>query len=620
MQRYWRHPTFRDGQEQIITSILQGKDVLALLPTGAGKSLCFQIPALARPGICIVISPLIALMEDQVKELQAKGIKAISLAGARPGELDTLLDNAIFGGYKFLYLSPERLQQDLVKDRLKKMEVNLIAIDEAHCISQWGHDFRPSYRNIKLLRDLKPRIPIIALSATATPPVVADIQDQLDMQEAKIVRTSLERKNLEYQVVKTDKKRELLAQMLSSEPGSAIVYVRSRKGSEKIAELLVQRNIKAASYHAGLSKEDKSQRAKTWSKNEIQVMVATSAFGMGIDKPDVRQVIHLDLPESLESYFQEAGRAGRNGKPAKAVLLVEPGDIERQSRRLLEAVPSPDNAKLLYRKLNAFLGIAYGEGEHQTSSFNFYDFCTRYGFPLMLAYNTLALLDSLGILTFSQHFQKRTRIRILVPPRHLYDYLESHPQFDPVIQALVRSYGGLFDHDIAVDPNKVAKRAGTPTSEVIKVLRKIQRESLINFEHDAFDTRITFLVPREDEVSINPFISEIKVRATGKKEKFDKVLEYIRSDCKCRSMYMQEYFGSPAAVPCLTCTVCTSGETRQPLSREIIDLLQHGEYSLTDLSHQLPVEKKNLAKELHQLEQRGAIIRTTDQKFKLRHL
>lgn len=379
LQKYWGHSSFRPFQEEIITAALEKKDVLALLPTGGGKSICFQIPAMIREGICIVISPLVALMEDQVKTLQLKGIKALAITGGISlQDLDTRLDNCIYGNYKFLYLSPERLQQDLVQQRIKQMNVNLFAIDEAHCISHWGHDFRPAYLNISILRDLHPTIPIIALTATATKEVTRDIEQQLKLKDPIIFKSSLKRSNIAFNVVFAEDKMYRLKQVLNNKDESSIIYVRSRNATVEITAELNYYGYKAAPFHGGLSGKQKSLLLERWLKEEVKIMVATNAFGMGIDKPNVRHVVHLNLPESIESYFQEAGRAGRDEKPAIATIITNKSDLPRLKDLFLKTLPDLEFTIFVYKKLTSYFRIAFGEGQDCNFDFNFSGFCTQY--------------------------------------------------------------------------------------------------------------------------------------------------------------------------------------------------------------------------------------------------
>lgn len=627
LEKFWGYTSFRPLQKEIIEAVLENNDIVALLPTGGGKSICFQVPALAKPGICIVVSPLVALMEDQVNALQAKGIKAMALTGGIAyTEVDTMLDNCIYGNYKFLYLSPERLQQELVKERIKQMPVNLIAVDEAHCISQWGHDFRPAYRNISILRELKPDVNFIGLTATATLPVVEDITKQLELKNALVLQKSFLRENLAYVVKEAEDKNYYLEKLLRGNNESAIIYVRSRKATIEIAEFLNKKEISATAFHGGLTKTEKSLRLKKWLKDEIRVMVATSAFGMGIDKPDVRVVVHLNLPESLESYFQEAGRAGRDGKISEAVVLTNKSDIPLLKNQFLATLPGKDFVKLVYKKLNSHLRIAYGEGEGEEHFFNFYEFCSKYELNTLQAYNALLLLDRLSIINLSEQFQKKTKVRFLSSGKQLTYFLEANPQYDPVVKAILRTYGGAFDSLVEINLQVICGKAGTNPAEAVKLLQRLEKEGILEFENNQHDTKITFLAPREDDTTINPLVPYIQLQAETKKKKIEQVLSYIENDRQCKSEQLLQYFGETNTSPCGICSVCKPSEEK--LDREkmkkiyfaIVGLLEEKEHSSREMTEKLNFPEAHVLKVLQLLVEKGALAKASTNKYKLKHL
>ncbi|GAB2772497.1 RecQ family ATP-dependent DNA helicase [Salinimicrobium soli] len=627
LKKYWGFSSFRPLQKEVINEIIAGRDVLALMPTGGGKSLCYQVPGLMKEGICMVISPLVALMEDQVKALQEKGIKAMALTGGiHFSEVDSMLDNCIYGNYKFLYLSPERLQQDLVRERIKQMPVNLIAIDEAHCISQWGHDFRPAYLNIADLRNLKPGVPFIGLTATATAPVVKDIAKQLQLHEPVIHQRSFHRDNLAYEVKEVQDKNYYLEQALKEHEESAIIYVRSRKATVEISEFLKKKGISASSFHGGLTRKEKSERLQAWLQDRVRVMVGTNAFGMGIDKANVRTVVHMNLPESLESYFQEAGRAGRNGAFSRAIILTNQSDIPLLKNQFLATLPSVEFVKLVYKKLNAYFRIAYGEGEGSVHHFNFYDFCSKYELNTLQAYNTLLLLDRTSVLNLSEQFQKKTKVRFLVSNKQLSYYLEANPQADAVVKSILRTYGGAFENNIEINISVIAGKAGTTQEEVISILKRLHKEDIAEFEHDQHDTRITFLVPREDETTINPLIPTIKLQISGKTKKIAQVLEYVENKERCRSRQLLEYFGEENTRDCGICSVCKpSAEklTRDGMRKiyfEIIGLLEQDEHSSREMTEKLSFPEDHVLQVLRVLVEKGALTVTGGNKYKLSHL
>jgi len=612
LQENWNYDTFRPLQEEIINAVIENNDTFTLLPTGGGKSICFQIPALLKPGICIVISPLIALMQDQVQHLQQKGIKAIALtSGIKYSELDTLLDNCIYGNYKFLYLSPERLQQDLVKERLKRMNINLIAVDEAHCISQWGNDFRPSYKKIKILREIKPSVPIIALTASATPEVVEDIIKELDLFQPKVFRQSFFRGNLGYMVYHALDKNDKLIRILKRYQGSSIIYVRNRKSAIEISEFLNASGYAATYYHGGVDAKEKTKRFQQWLAEEVRVMVATNAFGMGIDKANVKTIIHYNIPESIESYFQEAGRAGRNGETSYAFLLKNENDIVRVQNQFIKVLPDVDFVKLVYRKLSNYFRISYGEGEQSIHGFNFNSFCKTYNLNTLMTYNALQFLDRCSVINFTQRFTKKSTIHITSTGNHLLKYLEQNPHLELITKAILRTYGGVFDEEVKVNLSLIASKVNSTETNVIEVLKKLQDAELLEFHHKLTDADIVFLVPREDDHTINrvkPYIKELR---NSKVNKVKTMIGFVQNESICRSKQLLAYFGEKDSKDCGICSVCIANNKTitdpKEIRNNIINLLQERQLSSRDILTQLRCPEETALEILRELNEHNII-------------
>ncbi len=606
LQEYWGFSQFRGSQETIIEAILKNRDVLALLPTGGGKSLCYQIPGLAKEGICIVVSPLVALIQNQVDILKQKGIKAIALTGGIPfEEVNDLLDNCLYGKYKFLYLSPERLQQDLIKDRIQQMDVNLIAIDEAHCISQWGNDFRPAYLECSILRELLPGVPIIALTATATEQVALDIVENLKFLHPLTIKDSFARDNIAFKVIWEEDKRARLKTLCSQIGESSIVYVRSRRLAQETAAYLNQHKCSAAYFHGGISKKEKVEKLNLWLANKVRVMVATNAFGMGIDKPNVRLVVHYQIPDSLENYFQEAGRAGRDNKPAEAVLLTNKADEAQVRDQFLSVLPDIPFLKLLYNKLNNYFQIPFGEGNEVTFGLNFNLFCATYKLNPILTYNGLRILDQNSVIALSDNFSKSTSVRFIASKPDLFSYMEKYGAMAPIIQTVLRTYGGIFDYEIKINTLLISKKANCPEESILKIMDQLQKDGIIAYQTRDTDLEITFLVPREDEQTIHIFAKKVKAQQQVKINNVESMLAYIKNGALCRHRQLLGYFGE-SKVDCGKCDVCLQKTNIDDgviglIAQDIITLLSQKQRSSRELIQNLPYRENAILTVVQQL-------------------
>jgi ATP-dependent DNA helicase RecQ len=573
LSKYWGFSTFRPLQEDIIQSVLEGKDTLALMPTGGGKSLCFQVPALLNPGICIVVSPLIALMKDQVENLKDKGIKAIAIiSGMGKREVDIALDNCIYGDIKFLYLSPERLLSDLVRERIRYMKVNLIAIDEAHCISQWGYDFRPPYLHLTELRELYPEIPVLALTATATERVAADIQLKLNFKNGQVYRKSFERLNLSYLVYNEENKLRKLISIARNVKGSGIIYVRNRRETQEVSRQLNLEGISSDFYHAGLDTPLRMKKQSAWKNSEIRIMVATNAFGMGIDKADVRFVIHLDLPESLEAYYQEAGRGGRDEKKAYAVLLYNNADKALLTKRLDQHYPSIDEIKQIYHHLGNYYQLAYGAGEGLSLEFDLADFCNRFKLDPVRTIHAFKFLEHDEYIAVSETVFLPSRVQVLSAHEDLYRFQVGQPAYDHFIKVLLRSYAGIFEQLVGIKESELAKRAGISRIETVKILSKLHDLQIITYIQQTDKPHLNFIKPRADSQHLYIDRKYHADRYQIHKSQVEAVLAYAENH-KCRSQQLLNYFNETHAKVCGVCDVCIENKKntkKDTLTDEII--------------------------------------------------
>ena len=579
LQKYWKHDTFRTPQAEIIASVLDGKDTFALMPTGGGKSICFQIPALMKDGICLVISPLIALMKDQVSNLQKINIKAIALTGGiSSDEISDLLDNCQFGNYKFLYLSPERLQSDWILDRIKALPINLIAIDEAHCVSQWGHDFRPAYLKIASLKNHFPKIPFLALTATATERVKQDVIAQLGLENPAIFQKSFARENLAYMVFNVEDKLYRLEQILKKHTQPSIIYVRNRKACIDVASQLNSIGIKATFYHGGLHLKEKDKNMKLWMNEEVQAIVATNAFGMGIDKANVKTVIHIQFPENLENYYQEAGRGGRNGEKAFAVLLNSPSDIQSSESQILNNLADKKFLKEMYVKLCNFFQIAYGEGINEQFSFNINQFCVQYSFPILKTFNGLQFLDRQGIITLSQEFSEKVTVQFIIESKEVLRYMSLNPQDEEIILAMLRTYPGIYEMIAPINIPLIAKKSNSKENQVLAVLNKLKERQIIDYQAKSNDSTIIFNEVREDERTINRVSKYLENQNDLKRSQLQAVLDYVANDKSCKSRQLLSYFGEKESKNCGICSYCIQQNKTEckvsSIAEKILDLLK----------------------------------------------
>lgn len=596
LQKYWQHDTFRSLQKEIIDSVLSGHDTFALMPTGGGKSICFQVPALMTDGICLVISPLVALMKDQVANLQNRGIKAIALTGGiKQNEIIDLLDNCQFGNYKFLYVSPERLQSDWILDRIKNLRINLITIDEAHCVSQWGHDFRPAYLKISELKKYFSKVPFLALTATATPRVKEDIINELGMHNPIPFEKSFARKNIAYMVFEIEDKLFRIEQILKKNPQPSIIYVRNRKSCLEISSQLQTIGFKATYYHGGLTSREKDKNMQLWMEEKAQVIVATNAFGMGIDKPNVKTVIHIQLPENIENYYQEAGRSGRNGDKAFAVLLTNKTDIIQAESQFIKVLPDKEFLTKMYIKLCNYFQMAYGEGINEEFMFNLNHFCTKYNFPTLKTFNAMRFLDGQGIITLSQEFSEKITMQFLIESKEVIRYTSLNPNDEEIILTILRTYPGVYEMQTAFNLSLIAKKSHHSEAAVLAVLYKLKEKEIIEYHSKNNDATLVFNEIREDERTINKVSKHLTRQNELKKEQLQSVLNYVVQKNRCRSKTILEYFGEKTTTNCGICSYCITLSNMKKdlnsLSKKIMSLLKNESLS----SREIQTRTKNTA-------------------------
>ncbi|WP_196893675.1 RecQ family ATP-dependent DNA helicase [Aureivirga marina] len=564
LQKFWNYNSFKEGQEEIIQSILQKKDTIALLPTGGGKSICYQIPALLSNGICVVVSPLLALIKDQIQQLENKNIRALSFSPKMTqSDIIRTFDNLKFGKYKFLYISPERLQSALIQEKLKELPISFVAIDEAHCISEWGHDFRPSYLQIKKIREIQPNIPIVALTATATNQVLKDIAKNLEFKDFAFFKKSFYKKNLAYQFFNTEDKISRIEQILQKfQKKPIIIYTNNRIGTEKLSNYLNQRGFSTSFFHAGMSQEEKDKTFENWFKEKISTIIATNAFGMGIDKSNVRVVIHYTLPNSIENYVQEAGRAGRDLEKAFSAVLYNEEDLYQLQTKNEKNKASVTFVKEIYKKLNQFFRLAIGEIPEETFLFDLQEFCNIYNFSPSKTFNAFNYLERENIIEIDRNFNKKSTLQILVPSNYAIRYIERDTLKSHLLKVLIRNYGGLFDNFIAIDESILSKKLHLSKKVIIQYLEELQQEEILEYRQALNKAELRFLVPREDDRTINRISKTIEQQNKLKKRKIEKFVAVIEEDEICRSKQILDYFSEKSEENCGICDVCISKKNK----------------------------------------------------------
>ena len=559
LQKYWGHSSFRSSQKEIIDDVLSNKDVLALLPTGGGKSICYQVPALQKDGVCLVISPLISLMKDQMDNLNQMGIQALTIkSNSSVDEIVRLFDNLKFGNAKFLYLSPERLQSEFILQKIKEAPINLIAVDEAHCISEWGHDFRPSYRQIKNVRGILPEINLIALTATATKKVIDDIIENLDLKNVRVHKKSFSKKNIAYQVINTENKLGKLERIIKNNPYPTIVYTNTRRKSEDISNFLNTKGYASTFYHGGMSLSEKSIAFDLWMKEKKLIMIATNAFGMGIDKANVKVVVHLDLPNSIENYIQEAGRAGRNGEKSFSFVLQNKNDIISYQKKFLEKIPTIKDIKEVHQKLYQYFHVAKGEYIKTPFDYNFHHFCNTYQLDQKKTMTILQVLKKNGIIEINDTFYQKSKILFKLSSNQLVSYKFNSELSIKLIDSILRTYNGVFQKETNINEFDLAKKVQTSSSRIIKELEKLDEMDILKYMTTKEDKELIFLYPREDDKTINRVSKTILNYLEQKKIKAQELINFIENDKVCRNIQILNYFGEDSSSVCHMCDVCLS--------------------------------------------------------------
>ena len=622
LKKYWGFTKFRQPQEAIINNVLKGNNTIVLLPTGGGKSLCYQVPALLLEGVCIVISPLIALIEDQVNSLKEKNIKAIALTSQRSFE-ETIVafDNLQFGGYKFLYLSPEKLQNKLIQDKIKQLNVNLIAIDEAHCISEWGHDFRPSYLNLKLLKELHPKAPVIALTATATQQVLENIQQNLELNEVNIFKKSFQRDNLVYNVITTENVYGKLLQIVTKVKEPIIIYTNTRKQTKDVCNFLSRNNFKSSFYHGGLTAEDKKNAFNNWMQDITPIMVATNAFGMGIDKPNVRAVVHINIPNSLENFIQEAGRAGRDGKKAYSIILTNNAVLDQTIKNYNDNVPTPLFVSNIYNKLNQFFAISLGEIPQQLVNFSLQEFCAAYQLNILKTYNAIKVLERENILALDENYSKKSTLKFIISNHQIFNFLQNHPSKSDLIKLTLRSYGGIFEHYTTINEFTLSKKLNCSKKEIIEQFKELHSNGIVYYNFENTTSKLAFLVVREDKYTMNAITKNINQQNKLKLEKLEASIAYIKNKKTCRNTLLLNYFDEKVTESCGVCDNCLAKNppktSLDTVTSQIVTLLQTKPLTSQEITVILPFSDNDILNSLKILLEKNKLTITSQNKFKL---
>jgi len=623
LQKYWAHQEFREPQQEIINAVLDKQNTIALLPTGAGKSICFQIPALINSGVCIVISPLISLMEDQVNRLKKKGIKAIALTSRyNTNEIIQLFDNLQFGNYKFLYLSPEKLQSEFIQEKISQLKVNLIAIDEAHCISQWGHDFRPAYLKIAVLKKIHQNTNIIALTASATPKVMEDIIKHLELDNVQVFKKSFFRKNIRIQLIKSDNVFEQVKQILVKVKEPVIIYTSTRKNTIQISNYLNHQGFKSTFFHGGLPNEIKSKTLNNWVNESTPIIVATNAFGMGIDKANVRAVIHVHIPNSIENYMQEIGRAGRDNKTSNAYLIYNNSTIFESKTFIEKGIANTEFCNTVYGKLHENYQISFGELHEKSFRFNLQDFCNKYQLSILKVFSALNCFENEGIISVQQSVNKKSSLKVIVKNKYLLDYENKNQKSNTILKTILRNYGGAFDQFISISESVIAKKLNTSKTDVITLLHRLDTDNIIRYKKASNNAEIRFLVPREDRFVMHSISKNIENRNKTKINKAKAVVDYIANDKICRNIQLLAYFGELNPKKCNTCDVCLAENKTKTktdyleIANNIMSLfINKSLLSSNEIINQIPFDKKHIIKTLQLLIEKNTLRLTSQNKF-----